>query len=177
MNMMTLANALDERGHNVTAITTWSSVKCNKGKQTDKCMRVSPMLHNDTNRTIGINHIGLSDGIQSFRNMMSAQSKAPGGMTMYGQLRKYFKQVETSVPKNSEAVTKIKPFLEKEESKFDVVISSARMSNEMGYYLAHRSNASLILFSTHQQPFPGMNLGMGQPNNPAYVPFIFAQLV
>ncbi len=32
MNAVTLANALEERGHKVTAVTAWAKLKFNKGK-------------------------------------------------------------------------------------------------------------------------------------------------
>ena len=42
--------------------------------------------------------------------------------------------------------------------------------NEMGYYLAHRFNASLALYFTAQVACPWMDFAIGQPHNPAYIP-------
>ncbi len=153
-------------------VTSWKSVRCNENT----------------------NHIALADGLPSFQKLMTGQSKSPGGLAT--QISKYITQIEAALPQNAKAIELIKPLLGSKfnsylrpvvtlnmnlfsgnETRFDVVISSARMSNEIGYYLAHKSNATLVLFSTHQQPFPMMNWGLGQPNNPAYTPFIFSQLM
>ena len=47
------------------------------------------------------------------------------------------------------------------------------VASEVGYYLAHRSNANLILFSTLMASFSPMDHAMGMPHNTAYLPYQF----
>ncbi len=47
------------------------------------------------------------------------------------------------------------------------------MANEAGYYLAERTNAHLVLFWTVQSSTSILDWAIGQPNNPAYMPFLF----
>ncbi len=62
------------------------------------------------------------------------------------------------------------PFLD-EDTKFDLVVSSViLMANEAGYYLAHKSNATLVLYASVQASVINLNAAMGQPNNPALIP-------
>ncbi len=57
------------------------------------------------------------------------------------------------------------------DTKFDMVVTSlVLMSNELSYYLAYRSNASLVLYSSYQASMSTMNWALGQPNNPAVIP-------
>ena len=50
--------------------------------------------------------------------------------------------------------------------QFDHVI--VKKYSGVGYYLAHRSNATLILLSTLMASFSPMQRGMGMPNNTAW---------
>ena len=54
--------------------------------------------------------------------------------------------------------------------KFDIVIVSAFLANEGGYYLAKKFDASLVLYSTGQVSIPWLDAAMGQPHNPSYMP-------
>ncbi len=56
---------------------------------------------------------------------------------------------------------------------FDVVIVSPFIASEAGYYLAEKTNADLVLFWTVQSSISVIDWAMGQPNNPAYMPFVF----
>lgn len=55
-------------------------------------------------------------------------------------------------------------------AQFDVVLVSVLFCNEPGFYLAHKFNASLALYSTTQVAWSFMDWAMGQPHNPAYLP-------
>lgn len=52
-------------------------------------------------------------------------------------------------------------------AKFDVTINSVFVANEVGYYLAHRFNSTLILYFTIQCSFVDLDNVVGQPHNPA----------
>lgn len=64
----------------------------------------------------------------------------------------------------------MKKLLAKADTKFDVILVSVFLGNEAGYYLAHRWNASLVLYSTAQSGLPWVDTAMGQPHNPSYTP-------
>ena len=57
----------------------------------------------------------------------------------------------------------------KEEKKFDIVIVSI-FGSEAGYYLAKKFDSDIVLYSTAQVALPWMNIAMGQPHNPSYMP-------
>ena len=60
---------------------------------------------------------------------------------------------------------------------YDMVLTSAlTMGHEAGYYLAHRYNATLGLYSTFQQSLTTMNQGMGQPHHTGYMPAPFMRV-
>jgi glucuronosyltransferase len=60
----------------------------------------------------------------------------------------------------------------KEGKQFDIVVVSV-FGSETGYYLAKKfGDASIVLYSTGQVSFPWMDLAMGQPHNPSYMPLI-----
>lgn len=53
-----------------------------------------------------------------------------------------------------------------------MVVVSALIANEAGYYLAHRfGRARLCLYLTVQRSMPTMDHAMGMPHNPALLPF------
>ena len=52
----------------------------------------------------------------------------------------------------------------------DVVISLPIFGNEASYYLAHKKNASLVLFMTAPYGFPHINWAMGDSVNPSFMP-------
>ncbi len=58
------------------------------------------------------------------------------------------------------------------EKGFDIVVVSPFFASEAGYHLAHRSQAHLVLYYTCQASISFMDWAMGQPNTPAYMPFI-----
>ena len=58
--------------------------------------------------------------------------------------------------------------------KFDIVVIYAMLTNEIGYYLAHRFDSTLILYSAVQASTINIDWALGQPHNPAVLPFIGA---
>ena len=70
---------------------------------------------------------------------------------------------------NREALnsTKVKELLQK---KIDVMITIPAFGNEVAYYLAMKTNASLVPFITASNSFPNINFDMGDPYNPSYMP-------
>ena len=70
--------------------------------------------------------------------------------------------------------SEIKRYL-KQGKKFDIVLVTAFLANEGGYYLAKKFDASIVLYSTGQVSFPWVNAALGQPHNPSYVPNVFVQ--
>ncbi len=65
------------------------------------------------------------------------------------------------------------PLLRAELDKgFDVVLVSSFFCSEAGYYLAKRSDAALALYFTGQVSLSFMDWAVGQPHNPAYLPFL-----
>jgi hypothetical protein len=54
-----------------------------------------------------------------------------------------------------------------ENAKFDVVLNSVFVANEMGYYLAHKFNATLVLYFTLQCSNINIDQALGQPHSPA----------
>ena len=73
---------------------------------------------------------------------------------------------------NNDALTKLKPEIEKKSDVFDVVVVSVFMANDAGYFLANHFGADLVLYFTCQISLPFMNHAMGMPHNPAYMPLI-----
>ena len=55
----------------------------------------------------------------------------------------------------------------KDNATFDVVINSVFVANEVGYYLAHKFNSTLILYFTLQCSNINIDLVLGQPHSPA----------
>ena len=76
---------------------------------------------------------------------------------------------------NSQALKlpRIQSWIRDSTTKFDAVIVMPMWMNEVGYYLAHKFDASLVLFSSYQVSFPWINEAMGQPTNFAYMPNMF----
>ena len=58
----------------------------------------------------------------------------------------------------------------KEGKKFDIVVVSAFLASEGGYYLAKKFDASLVIYSSPQVSLPWINSALSQPNNPSYIP-------
>jgi glucuronosyltransferase len=58
-------------------------------------------------------------------------------------------------------------------TKFDVVIVINFFGDAAGYYIAHRFNASLVLYFTGQMTLPWIDEAVGQPHNTAYLPTAF----
>ncbi len=56
-----------------------------------------------------------------------------------------------------------------------MITSPLLMANEVGYYLAYRHKAPLILYATVQGSFSAMSMAMGQPHNPSFQPFLFSK--
>jgi hypothetical protein len=57
-------------------------------------------------------------------------------------------------------------------AKFDVTLTMAMGGGELGYYIAHRLNSSLVLYFAQQMSVSTQNHALGQPHNPSYIPFI-----
>ncbi len=57
------------------------------------------------------------------------------------------------------------------EKSFDVVLVSPFIASEAGYHLAYRSGASLVSYFTGQVSISFLDWSLGQPHNPAYLPF------
>ncbi len=55
-------------------------------------------------------HIALAEELNSLQELMTEESKHPAGI--FGLLSKFGKMMATSIPLNSEAVGKLKPYLE-----------------------------------------------------------------
>ena len=55
----------------------------------------------------------------------------------------------------------------KAKATFDVVINSVFVANEVGYYLAHKFNSTLVLYFTLQCSNINIDLALGQPHSPA----------
>ena len=53
--------------------------------------------------------------------------------------------------------------------KFDIVVVSI-FGGEGGYYLAKKFDASTVIYSTGQVSIPWLDVAMGQPHNPSYMP-------
>lgn len=58
--------------------------------------------------------------------------------------------------------------------KFDVVMVSLFPTNEVGYFLAHKLNATLVLFSSYQGSPPWLLRTMAMPFEPAVYPDSFS---
>ena len=58
----------------------------------------------------------------------------------------------------------------KQGKKFDIVVVSAFLASEGGYYLAMKFEASLVIYSSPQVSLPWINSALSQPNNPSYIP-------
>jgi hypothetical protein len=69
--------------------------------------------------------------------------------------------------KNSQVIDLLKP-----GSTFDVTVTMAVGGGELGYYIAHKLNSSLVLYFAQQLSLSTQTLAMGQPHNPAYIPLM-----
>lgn len=62
-----------------------------------------------------------------------------------------------------------------ENTKYDAVAAYGFIpTNQIGYYLSRRFNASLILYSPIQISPQDMNWALGQPHNPSIMPFFMS---
>eukprot|EP00095_Tigriopus_kingsejongensis_P001002 snap_masked-scaffold1486_size38793-processed-gene-0.2 protein:Tk01002 transcript:snap_masked-scaffold1486_size38793-processed-gene-0.2-mRNA-1 annotation:"udp-glucuronosyltransferase 2b30-like" len=57
------------------------------------------------------------------------------------------------------------------KTKFDVVVVSAFLANDAGYYLAHYFESDLVLYFTGQTSMSWMDHAMGMSPSPSFVPF------
>jgi hypothetical protein len=57
-------------------------------------------------------------------------------------------------------------------TKFDVAMVIPFFGDEVGYYIAQRFNASLVLYFTGQVSVSWVDEAMGQPHNTAYMPTV-----
>merc|ERR1711894_671757 len=82
-----------------------------------------------------------------------------------------FEVVEIATTLNDRALGNedIKKYL-KQGKKFDVVLVTAFLACEGGYYLAKKFDASLVIYSTGQVSLPWADAALGQPHNPSYTP-------
>lgn len=58
---------------------------------------------------------------------------------------------------------------------FDVTIVLPFLANEVGFFLAHRFKSAQVQYFTGQVSASTMDFSMGQPHNPAYLPFLMFQ--
>ncbi len=100
---------------------------------------------------------------------MSKQVLEGAGADEFGHIKDL---VEGALESNDNALgdKRLRVHLDK---GFDVVVVSPFIASEAGYYLAQRSEAALVLFWTHQTSLSVIDWAIGQPNNPAYLPFVF----
>lgn len=56
--------------------------------------------------------------------------------------------------------------------QFDVTISMAIGCGESGYHVAWKFNSTLVLYFAQQMSLSSQDWAMGQPHNPAIVPYI-----
>jgi hypothetical protein len=56
----------------------------------------------------------------------------------------------------------------------DTVITAPMTGNEISYYLAHKHNASTIIWSAQQNPMSIFDRAIGQPHNTAYIGNFFS---
>ena len=62
------------------------------------------------------------------------------------------------------------------KNQFDLVICYGMLSSEVSYYMAHKFNATLALYSALQSSYVNLDWSMGQPHNPAYLPLMGTDL-
>ncbi len=70
---------------------------------------------------------------------------------------------------------RMKQLLSDPETKFDILMVSPFFASESGYYLAHKFNASLVMYFTGQASISFLDHALGMPHNPAFVPFLMLQ--
>jgi len=56
------------------------------------------------------------------------------------------------------------------DEKFDVIITLPFFANEVAYYLAHRTNSTLVQFVTAPFSMPTINYALGESYNPSFMP-------
>ena len=56
--------------------------------------------------------------------------------------------------------------------KVDLVVTMP-MGNEIAYFLAYKLNATMVIWSSQQNPFSIYDYAIGQPHNPAYIGNLF----
>ena len=150
--VLTVAPVFDQlaaRGHSVTVISSWDSVKYSNNVQS----------------------VTVPSGLGSLNKELS--DSALKGKNPLSNLGHFHKINAACIDANSKAIDKV---LELEEKgKFDVIVTSLSLQcNEVGYYLAHRSNATLVIYGAVSTSVSIMNFATGQPSNPAYMPVIIA---
>jgi len=60
----------------------------------------------------------------------------------------------------------------KEKFQFDMVICYAMLTNELGFIMSHHFDAQLVLYTTVQSSINYLDELVGQPHNPAILPFL-----
>ncbi len=148
MAFVPLANELARKGHSVTVVTQWSDMD----------------LHQDIVQPPIPNLFTSLQNILSHGLLKTELNPKP----VFGDISGLY---EKSIAANLEGLEVLKPHVNDKTKKFDIVVTGmVLMANELSYYIAYRSNASLVLFSSFQQALPHLSTALGSPHNPAYVP-------
>ena len=143
VGMMDIGYELANRGHEVTILSPFIPNKNVKGV---------------TEIVIESDFVKITDSIT--QELLSHE----GAQVPVGEF------IKLSIDNNRNAMTHPK-FIEIMETKpFDVLITTPFFGNEGSYYVAHKKNASLVLFMSAPFGFSWMNWANGDPYNPAYMP-------
>ena len=152
MTFLPLAQELAKKGHQVTIVNS-KDLKLDKVDQIKLDYDITDKLAANYSKSM------LSDksDFGSFWSQIQSQHQA-WKTFMFDSWDIIFHELKTK-----------HNFFEKYD-KFDVTIVYGFLTNEIGYYIAHRFNSSLVLYSAQQSSTITIDYAMGQPHNPAYLP-------
>jgi len=68
----------------------------------------------------------------------------------------------------------IRDIFEGKTSKIDVVVTMPIIGNEIGFYLGHKFNATVVIWSPQQNPMSIFDNAIGQPHNTAHIGNFFS---
>ena len=146
MTYMPMAEMMADRGHEVVVVMPIATKK--------RHPRVREIIFNGT---------ALEGFMESYsRLFLAGGSKLPFITQMYHSLEE--------IQENALGHPEIHRML-REGKTFDVCVVG--VMGDAGLYLARKFNASPVMYFSAQASMPYLNEAIGQPHNPAHVPFIF----
>ena len=151
MTLVPIIEELINRGHEVTLVNPFDcKLKSSKFK-----------------------HIKLKTN--ALENTELSKQVLKGDITGLGVIKSMLPFMSGFFPAWSNVFQELKDLKFFETNEFDLVFCFAMLTGEISYYVAHKFNATLGLYSGIQTSLITTDWAMGQPHNPAILPMMGTQ--